>query len=102
MLGDHGPKRYFIGLQNEAEMRGTGGLPGTFAIMVADHGTIKFTHFKSDAALLPAASGGLIDTRLDFGSDYTSAYGAADPTKLFVNSNISPNFPYAAKIGSTD
>jgi hypothetical protein len=98
MLGQNGPKRYFLGLQNEAEMRGTGGLPGAFAIVVADHGTITFTHFESDAALLPAATGQRIPTGLNFGSDYLGAYGATDPTGFIVNSNVSPNFPYAAQI----
>ncbi|PZS18055.1 MAG: hypothetical protein DLM57_06970 [Pseudonocardiales bacterium] len=98
LLGDNRPKRYFIGLQNEAELRGTGGLPGAFAIMVANHGTIKFTHFESDAALLPPTPDHLIDTGLNFGRDYTAAYGASAPSRLIVNSNISPHFPYAAQI----
>jgi hypothetical protein len=98
MLGNDKPKRYFVGLQNEAEMRGTGGLPGAFAILEARHGTIKFTHFASDTELLPAVPGQRIDTGLDFGPDYASAYQASEPTSLFQNSNISPHFPYAAQI----
>jgi hypothetical protein len=98
MLGEDRPKRYFVGLQNEAEMRGTGGLPGAFAILVADHGTIRFTHFASDAELLPAAARQHIDSGLDFGPDYKSAYQASEPTRLFLNSNVSPHFPYAAQI----
>jgi hypothetical protein len=98
MLGDRGTRRYFLGLQNEAEMRGTGGLPGAFAIVEAKHGKIRFTHFESDAALLPPASNKLIPTGLDFGPGYNTAYGASDPTSLIVNSNMSPNFPYAARV----
>jgi hypothetical protein len=101
MLGQDGTKRYFIGLQNEAEMRGTGGLPGAFAIVEATRGTIRFTHFGSDAELLPAATGQLIATGLNFGSEYSSAYGASAPTSFIVNSNLSPNFPYAGKIWAT-
>lgn len=98
MLGADGPKRYFIGMQNEAEARGTGGLPGAFAIVVADHGKVRFTHFESDAVLLPAATGKLVKTGLDFGPDYTGAYGPSQPTESFPNSNVSPNFPYTAQI----
>ncbi len=98
LLGAHGPRRYFLGLQNEAELRGTGGLPGAFAIVEADHGRLRFTHFESDAALLPAATGKYIATGLDFGPGYTSAYGTSRPTSFIVNSNLSPNFPYAAQI----
>jgi hypothetical protein len=100
MLGDDGPKRYFIGLQNEAEMRGTGGLPGAFAIVEANKGKIAFTHFGSDAELLPAATHQRIETGLDFGKDYDNAYGYSAPTNFIVNSNISPNFPYAGQIWS--
>ena len=100
MLGAHGTQRYFIGLQNEAEMRGTGGLPGAFAIVEATNGRIKFTHFGSDAELLPAQTKQRIPTGLDFGKDYDALYGTSSPTDFIVNSNISPHFPYAAQIWS--
>ena len=98
MLGDNGSKRYFVALQNEAEARGTGGIPGAFAIMVADHGTLRFTHFGSDTELSMPATPGLVPTHLDLGAAYGLSYGFADPTSLFENSDISPNFPDAAKI----
>jgi len=97
LLGNDGPKRYFIGLQNEAEMRGTGGLPGSFAILVANKGTVKFTHFESDVVFQLGAEH-LVDTGLDFGPAYLQTYVEANPTQRYVNSNISPNFSYAAQI----
>lgn len=98
MLGADGPRTYFVGLQNEAELRGTGGLPGAFAIVTADGGTIHFDHFGSDGELMPAASANRIDTGLDLGAGFAAAYGYAGPTSYIVNSNMSPNFPYAARI----
>ena len=98
MLGKDRPQTYFIGLQNEAELRGTGGLPGAFAIARAYHGTLHFTHFYSDAELLPPGPDHLIPTGLDFGRGYDSAYGPSLPTSTFVDSNVSPHFPYAARI----
>lgn len=98
MLGASTPQRYFIGMQNEAEMRGTGGLPGAFAIAVASHGTVRFTHFSSDVELEPVATRDRIQTGLDFGPGYRAAYGQSLPTASFLNSNVSPNFPYAARI----
>jgi hypothetical protein len=98
MLGRDGPRTYFIGLQNEAELRGTGGLPGAFAICRADNGTIKFTHFGSDTELQAKGHKHLIPTGLNFGRDYNSAYGASQPTSSFVDSNVSPHFPYTAQI----
>jgi len=98
MLGADGPRTYFVGLQNEAELRGTGGLPGAFAIARADHGKLTFSRFESDAALMPPTPNHAIDTGLDFGRDYEAAYGTSLPTTTFVDSNVSPHFPYAARI----
>lgn len=98
MLGSDRPQRYFIGLQNEAELRGTGGLPGAFAIAVANKGKLTFTNFESNARLDPPGPGNLLPTGLDFGPEYQAAYGAGLPTSSFVNSNFSPQFPYAAQI----
>ncbi|MDT4923731.1 MAG: hypothetical protein QOG01_1444 [Pseudonocardiales bacterium] len=92
LLGVDGVKRYFVGFQNEAEARGTGGLPGAFAILKIDHGKPTFTRFESDTTLRKVATG------LNLGADYQQLYEGAATTSLYVNSNISPNFPYAAQI----
>ena len=92
MLGQSGPKHYFVAFQNEAEARGTGGLPGAFAIVEADHGRLRFTRFESDATL------GGISADVDFGPDYHQLYDGAGTTTLYVNGNLSPHFPYAAQI----
>ncbi len=92
LLGNPTPKRYFVGLLNTAEARGVGGLPGAFVILVADHGHLHITHYESDTKL----SG--LDSKLDLGAEYVTRYGLSAPTKTYVNSTISPHFPYAAQI----
>ncbi|HYO19749.1 MAG TPA: DUF4012 domain-containing protein [Dermatophilaceae bacterium] len=92
MLGQDGPKRYFLGFQNEAEARGTGGLPGAFAIVEANHGTVQFTRMESNTRLSDAAA------TVNFGPDFQRLYNEAAPTTTYVNSNLSPHFPYAAQI----
>lgn len=92
MLGQDGPKRYFLAFQNESEARGTGGLPGAFAIVEANHGKLRFTHMESDTAL----DG--VSANVGFGPGYNQLYGGASTTTLYVNGNLSPNFPYAAQI----
>jgi hypothetical protein len=91
MLGQNGPKRYFLAFQNEAEARGTGGLPGAFAIIDADHGKLRFTRFESDALRGISAD-------VNFGPDYHQLYEGDGTTTLYGNGNVSPNFPYAAQI----
>ncbi len=92
MLGDSGPKRYFVGFLNEAESRGIGGLPGAFGILTADKGKLTFTQFQSDSALDGASAD------IDLGAGYNAIYGRDDPTGLYINSDVSPNFADAAKI----
>jgi len=92
MLGQDGPKRYFLAFQNEAEARGTGGLPGAFAIVEANHGKLKFARMESNTTLDGIAA------KVNFGPDYQSLYDGAATTTLYVNGNLSPHFPYAAQI----
>ena len=92
MLGQDGPKRYFLAFQNEAEARGTGGLPGAFAIIEASHGKLRITRMESDVTL----DG--VGANVDFGRDYHHLYDGAATTTYYGNSNLSPNFPYAAQI----
>jgi hypothetical protein len=92
MLGVDSVQRYFIGIQNEAEARGTGGLPGAFAIVEVSHGKLSFVHFGNDTEM------GIVETGLQFGADFDARYTASRATSWYVNSDMSPNFPYAAQI----
>ena len=92
MLGAEGPRRYFLAFQNNAEARGTGGLPGAFAILQADHGKLEFLKFEPDNTL------NVEPVSLDFGTDYNQLYQGALTTTKYQNSNLSANFPYAAQI----
>lgn len=92
LLGQDGPKRYFVGLENEAESRGLGGIPGAFAIATVEHGRISFDRFESDLVLSK------VRTNLDLGAEYSRRYGAADPANTYPNSTISPDFSDAARI----
>jgi hypothetical protein len=92
MLGQSGPKRYFLAFQNEAEARGTGGLPGAFAIIEANRGKLRFARMESDNVLQGVAA------TVNLGPEYRNLYGGGDGPTLYVNGNLSPNFPYAAQI----
>lgn len=92
MLGQNGAKRYFLAFQNESEARGTGGLPGAFAILEANRGKLRLVRLESDTTLNDVAAD------VDFGPDYRQLYRDAGPTTVYVNGNVSPHFPYAAQI----
>ncbi|HST46805.1 DUF4012 domain-containing protein [Jatrophihabitans sp.] len=96
LLGRTGTRRYFVGLENEAESRGIGGIPGAFAIVTASQGRVSFDRFDSDTALSRVRTGS--DLYRDLGSEYARRYRAADPMNTFANSTISPDFSEAARI----
>ena len=65
MLGQDGPRQYLLVVQNNAEIRSTGGLPGSLQILRADNGKLTLAEQRSvddfdvlDAAGPPADRGG--------------------------------------------
>ncbi|MBI1758751.1 MAG: DUF4012 domain-containing protein [Actinobacteria bacterium] len=91
MLGADGPRRYLLVLQNNAEARGTGGLPGMYAVIGVDRGTVTVQRIGSDTDLRSASR-----MPVDLGREFAAQWGE-DPA-LWPNSNLDPQFPYAARI----
>jgi hypothetical protein len=91
MLGAHEPRRYFLAFQNTAEARGTGGLPGAFAVLRADRGRLSFEHFGNNTEIAVRAD-------VDLGAEFEAQYGNNQPAGVWANSNMSPHFPYAGRI----
>ncbi|MBW8735996.1 MAG: DUF4012 domain-containing protein [Streptomyces turgidiscabies] len=92
-LGATGPRSYFLAFQNNAEARGTGGLVGTFGILIADRGRVTLHNFASDDTLPRTAT-----PVANFGPAFDRRYGGAESAQGLANSNLSAHFPYAAQI----
>ncbi|WP_406170433.1 DUF4012 domain-containing protein [Streptomyces sp. NBC_00996] len=92
MLGAQGQRRYFLAFQNLAEARGTGGLPGAFAVLRADRGRLSFERFGNNTEMETAKPD------IDLGAEFNARYAGSDPIHVWPNSNKSPHFPYAARI----
>jgi hypothetical protein len=92
MLGERSPRRYVVVFENTAEARGTGGLPGAFAVLGAHRGRLAFEYFGNDTEMADAVAA------VDLGDEYAASHGHNAPTTTWVNSNLSPHFPYAARI----
>ena len=93
MLGADGPRRYILAFENNTEARGLGGLPGAYAVLKADRGKLSFEHFGADNDF----NGVTISTKGLDPTFLTHAAGSA-VNRVFVNSTVSPHFPYAATI----
>lgn len=92
MLGAHGPRRYFLAFQNIAEARGTGGLPGAFAVLRTDRGRVSFEHFGNNTEI------GDVRADVNLGAEFEAQYGNNGPESSWANSNMSPHFPNAGRI----
>lgn len=51
MLGADGPRQYVVTVQNNAEPRTTGGIPGAFIEVVVDDGTMRMGTYSSAASM---------------------------------------------------
>lgn len=96
MLGAQGKRTYLLAYQNDAEARGTGGLAGAFGTIEVDGGRIALGKTKTERVLAGATAEGL-----DLGAEYEQTYEGAATKTLYSNANLSPHFPYAARIWST-
>ena len=55
MLGAKGPREYLLLVQNNAEPRATGGIPGSVILLRADHGAVTVVKQRSGSSLNLAA-----------------------------------------------
>jgi hypothetical protein len=92
MMGAKAERRYLVIFQNTAEARGTGGLPGAFAVLTASQGRLGFEDFGNDTVMSD------MHATVDLGHEYAAHYAQNAPTTTWVNGNLSPHFPYAARI----
>ena len=91
-LGADGPRTYLLVFQNNAEIRPTGGLPGSWAEVRAKDGKAEIvrqgtaTEFpRRDTPILPLSAG-----ELEVYSDLLGVY--------FQDANFTPDFPRAAQL----
>lgn len=94
MLGADGPRTYFLALQNPAEVRGTGGLVGSYAIVRADKGVLSLVQAGSDSDLKNDPG----KPTFTLGAEFDGQWGAFQPTSIWQQSNFSPVFSDAATI----
>ena len=93
LLGAESPKRYLIAFQNSAEARGTGGILGAFAIIEFEKGKLRIIKTGSNDQFDGLS---LSKIPVQVPAEFIKLYGQ-NPA-IFQNSNLSPHFPYGARI----
>ena len=92
-LGFEKSKKYMLVFQNPAEARGTGGIIGAYAIVTVNRAQFTVDKVGSNVDLKQMQS-----MPIDISSDFYFTYG--DDPAIWQNSNMSPHFPYGARIWS--
>jgi hypothetical protein len=91
-LGGGGQKRYFIAAQSPAEMRGTGGFLGAYAVLTVDNGRFSFSPFHSVTDLPNVPPDVVAAPNASYARNYDRFGGAG----FWRNVNMTPDFPSAA------
>lgn len=93
-LGADGPRRYFFGASNPAELRGTGGLIGAYAILTVENGRLDFSEFRPIQSLPRLDVDQVESPSPEYSTNFD--YYRTD-LGFWVNVNMTPDFPLAAE-----
>lgn len=93
MLGAAGPRRYLVVLQNPAEARGTGGLAGSYAVLLADRGRLHLEQSGDDGELVDSPT-----PVVDLGPEYRARWGDFHSDRAYKTANFTAHFPWAAAV----
>lgn len=91
MLGATAPRRYLVLVQNNAESRASGGIPGALAVLGVDNGKLTLTSQTSATAL------GVMSPTVPVEPEQQLIYSRR-MGKFMQDVNLSPDFPSSAAI----
>jgi hypothetical protein len=96
VLGARGDRRILVVLENNAELRGAGGLVSVFAEATAHDGVVTLGEFRDVVDV--AESAGFV-RKVPAPPDYVARYGKfLANTTLWRNANMSPDLPTSSKV----
>ncbi|MDF9278725.1 DUF4012 domain-containing protein [Arthrobacter sp. EH-1B-1] len=93
MLGSEGPREYLVLVQNSAEIRATGGIPGALAVVRANEGRIELGAQRSATDLESFEPAVIVDPQQ--AAIYSTRMG-----RFMQSVNLTPDFPTAATTAS--
>lgn len=89
MMGADGPRNYLVLVQNSAEIRATGGLPGALAVIRVDGGSVELVNQSSGSAM------GKFSPPVEVDQSQVSIYSSRLGTYI-SDVNLTPDFPTTA------
>ncbi len=98
MLGGQGRRSYLVALLNPAEARGSGGIPGSWAVVHADEGRLTLERVGSDDDLGPSPRNPATVPAVDLGPAYHQLWGSYGGDGRWLDATIGTDFPQAARV----
>lgn len=96
LLGADESRRYFLAVQTPSELRGAGGIIGSYGVLGADGGRVEVLEFGSNADL---NEGGHPSSRvLRAPADYVARHAKNRPERIWQNVTLAPDFPTVAGV----
>jgi UDP-N-acetylmuramyl pentapeptide phosphotransferase/UDP-N-acetylglucosamine-1-phosphate transferase len=92
IFGGHGTRTYLLVVQNNAELRATGGLIGDWGVMTAVDGKVSVSPLQKTSVWNNALAS-ITDPTFRAPADYLRRYGRQDPQHTLQSVNLSPDFP---------
>ncbi|MGI8983040.1 MAG: DUF4012 domain-containing protein [Acidimicrobiales bacterium] len=97
ILGGDETRRYFLAIQNNAELRATGGFLGNYGELVADNGSLRLDRIGRHQELNEAGPAVKV---LAAPYDYLERYTPFQVASTWESVNLSPDFPTVASVMS--
>ncbi|WP_258006475.1 DUF4012 domain-containing protein [Arthrobacter sp. AFG20] len=94
MMGEKSSRHYLLLIQNNAELRATGGIPGALAVLNVDNGKLSLDSQTSASAL--GAFNPVVSVDPEQSSIFSARLG-----KFMQDVNLTPDFPTAAQTAQT-
>lgn len=95
LLGYDRPRTYLVGAASLSELRGSGGLLGSFALLTVDAGGLDFGPFVGIDDVEPATAGTDVPAP---SSDYADRYRHLGGLRFWRNANLSFDFSAGARV----
>jgi len=92
MLGADGPRSYLLLVQNNAEPRATGGIPGSVLLLKADEGRVEIIDERAGATLA-----GLDQPPLALTDGETALFGSGFGQSM-LDATLTPDFPRSGQL----
>lgn len=96
LAGDGERHRYLIAVANTAEMRGAGGMILSYGILESENGVFSLGDFGGIDELF--LNEPVDPDELELPADYLRRWDGLDPTRLWRNVTVHPNFAFDARI----